>query len=117
MIVNTRLRPPLPSLLEAPLFRKGAKSSTSHADFPRAPSADQRSPDLLLREMDEAGIGLDVVMGRRSPDGLGSVPNTELAKWISRHPTRFVAWAGIDVTQPIEQILTEITQFIARRSR
>jgi len=114
MIVDMRLRPPLASLLETPLFRTGTQSSTSHPDFPRAPSADLRSPDLLLREMDEAGIGLGVVMGRQSPGGLGSVPNTELAEWISRYPTRFVAWAGIDVTQPIEQILTEFTQFIAR---
>ncbi|MPZ46827.1 MAG: amidohydrolase family protein [Betaproteobacteria bacterium] len=115
MIVDMRLRPPLPSLLDTPLFKPGAKSSTSHADYPRAPSADARSPDLLLREMDAAGIELGVVMGRQSSGGLGSVPNTELADWISRYPDRFVAWAGIDVTQPMEQILAEVAESTGRR--
>jgi predicted TIM-barrel fold metal-dependent hydrolase len=114
MIVDMRLRPPLASLLETPLFKSGSQSSTSHPDFPKAPSAQAQSPELLLREMDQAGIGLGVVMGRQSPGGLGSVPNGELEEWISRYPDRFVAWVGIDSTQPIEQILAELKHFIAR---
>lgn len=113
-IVDMRLRPPLASLLETPLFRLGGKSMTDHADFRTPPSAEQRSPALLLAEMDDAGIEVGVIMGRQSPGGLGSVPNDEIAQWIAQYPGRFVGWVGIDVTRTIEEILAEVTRFIAQ---
>lgn len=114
MIVDMRLRPPLAGWLRTPLFQPGGKSSTAHADFPRAPSVDGGSPELLLREMDEAGVGLGVVMGRQSPGGLGSVDNEEQAAWLDLYPSRFVAWVGIDVTQPMDQVLAEVSRYVAR---
>ncbi len=113
MIVDMRLRPPLAGWLDTALFRSGARSATWHADFPRPPSADQRSPELLIREMDEAGVELGVVMGRQSPGKLGSVPNREVAEWLARYPDRFVAWAGIDVTQPMDAMLAETRRCMA----
>lgn len=106
-IVDMRLRPPLASLLETALFSPGSRSATWHPDYPRPRSADLGSADLLIREMDDAGVALGVVMGRKSPGPLGSIPNEEIAQWLERHPGRFVAWAGIDVTEPPERMVAE----------
>ena len=64
MIVDMRLRPPLRSWVDTPLFRPGATSSTWHPDYPRPASADSLAAGDLIAEMDEAGIGLGVIMGR-----------------------------------------------------
>jgi predicted TIM-barrel fold metal-dependent hydrolase len=111
MIVDMRLRPPLPGWRDTPLFQPGGRSATWHPDFPRPPSVDSRSPELLLAEMDEAGIALGVVMGRQSPGRLGSAPNTELVEWLASHPSRFVAWTGLDVTRPMDEVLAEMRRF------
>lgn len=113
MIVDMRLRPPLAGLLATPLFKPGGKSMTYHSQFPTPPSAARQSPELLLSEMNEAGIDLGVIMGRQSTGGLGSVPNAELAQWIALYPGRFVGWVGIDATKPMQEILAEVAQFIA----
>ena len=78
MIVDMRLRPPLAGWIDTALFRPGARSATWRPDFPRPPSADQRSPELLIREMDDAGVELGVVIGRQSHGKLGSV---RMARW------------------------------------
>jgi predicted TIM-barrel fold metal-dependent hydrolase len=62
-----------------------------------APSAETRSMELLLREMDEAGVGLGVVQARVS-DYFGSVSNDDVAAIVRDHPTRFVGVAAIDPT-------------------
>ena len=115
MTVDMRLRPPLPSLLATPLFKAGGKSMTDHPDFSTPPSAVERSPELLLNEMDQAGIEIGVIMGRQSPGGLGSVPNGEIAQWIAQYPGRFVGWVGVDVTRPMEEILAEVAKFMSLR--
>src|SRR5690606_23433686 len=68
-----------------------------------------------LREMDYAGVELGVIMGRQSLGGLGSIPNQELADFVRVYPKRFVAWAGIDVAQPVESWLSEIDEFVGRQ--
>lgn len=52
--------------------------------------------ELLLREMDDAGIGVGVITGRID-SVFGSVPNADLERIVARHPGRFVAFAGVDV--------------------
>lgn len=108
MYIDMRLRPPLASWLRTPLFTAGGKSATSHPAFPRAPSVEEQSADLLIQEMDEAGIDIGVVMGRQSPGALGSASNAELEAWMARHPGRFIAWTGIDVTVPMDEVLAEV---------
>ncbi|MGE0153529.1 MAG: amidohydrolase family protein [Reyranellaceae bacterium] len=111
-IIDMRLRPPLPSWLKTPLFAPGGKSATWHPDFPRPASADTGAIADLLEEMDAAGVAIGVVMGRQSAGGLGSVPNEEIAGLVRVHPSRFVAWVGIDVGQPTDAILAEIDRFV-----
>jgi uncharacterized protein len=114
MRIDMRLRPPLASWRDTPLFAPRGRSATWHPDFSRPPSVEQRSGTLLVQEMDEAGITLGVVMGRQSSGALGSASNTELADWMASHPGRFVAWAGIDVLAPMEEILAEVARCKAK---
>lgn len=67
---------------------------------------------MLLKEMDEVGIELGVIMGRQSAEPSGSIPNDELADCINKYPNRFVAWAGIDLSTPIDWCLQEIRRCI-----
>lgn len=58
MIIDMRLRPPIPSIVKSVLYQ-GA-GTTDHPDYPRLPSTRERSLPLLIKEMDEAGISTGV---------------------------------------------------------
>lgn len=107
MIVDMRLRPPLASWVSRPQFRP-AKHYPTRVGFARPPSAEQGSTELLLKEMDEAGIEWGVIMGRQSAEPSGSIPNDEIADCVKKYPDRFVAWAGIDVSRDTDWCLDEI---------
>ena len=59
------------------------------------PSVRQRSPEMMLREMDEAGVQMGVVPGRISPI-LGTIEADDIAAIVSEYPDRLVGFAGID---------------------
>lgn len=107
MIIDMRLRPPLPSWLKTAQFTEGTHYYPSRYGFPRPASVLQRSMDLLLGEMTEAGITWGVIMGRQSAPPHGAVPNDEIADAINAHPDRFVGFAGIDL-RDIEAGVREI---------
>ena len=91
MIVDMRLRPPLKSWVDKPQFSRGAKAGyyPSRIGFPRPPSAEQQSIELLIQEMDTAGVQWGVIMGRQSAAPLGVIPNDEIAELIAQHPRPF----------------------------
>ena len=107
MIIDMRLRPPLPTWKATPQFNEGAGYYPTRLGFPRPPSVRSQSIPDLLKEMDEAGITWGVVMGRQSGPPLGSIPNDEIASVIQDHPGRFVGFAGIDL-RDIAAGVTEI---------
>lgn len=99
-IVDMRLRPPLASWVSKPQFGEDTGYYPTRLGFPRPRSAMERSMDLLLAEMDEAGIRYGVVMGRQSAPPLGRIPNEEIADLLAVHPDRFIGVAGVDVGNP-----------------
>lgn len=113
MIVDMRLRPPLPTWVSKPQFNEAATYYPTRVGFPRPPSVATRSMDLLMKEMDEAGIDWGVVMGRQAAEPFGSIPNDEIAAALNEHPKRFVGFAGIDVSQQPDQSISEIRRCIA----
>jgi predicted TIM-barrel fold metal-dependent hydrolase len=64
--------------------------------------------ELLLQEMDQAGIRCGAIIGRQSGEPVGVIPNDEIADTIARYPGRFVGFAGIDTSQAAEIALAEI---------
>ena len=53
--------------------------------------------DLLLEEMEAAGVDAGVVVGRLA-GVLGSVPNEDVRQIVAAHPGRFIGAASIDPT-------------------
>lgn len=111
-IVDMRLRPPTKSWISKPQYREGTPDHPTRIGFPRAPSAEKRSMELLLREMDQAGIKWGVAMGRQSAEPFGRIPNDEIAEFLKKYPDRFVSFVGVDISQSQETCIGEIKRFI-----
>lgn len=113
MIVDMRLRPPTKSWIEKPQYKKGVPFYPSRVGFPRPPSAEQRSMDLMFEEMDKAGITWGVAMGRHSAEPLGIIPNDEIREVVAAHSDRFISFAGIDVRKSPDEMLAEMNRCLA----
>ncbi len=97
-IIDFRIRPPFGSFLQAIMYRDPARTE----DFSRrvgmyqAASVGKQSLELMIAEMDAAGVGLGVVPGRKANPQLGMVANEDIAVLLAKYPGRFVGFAGID---------------------
>jgi len=106
--VDMRLRPPLRTWVSKAQFNFDPDEVYRQSGFHLPPSALERSMDLLLKEMDEAEVEWGVIMGRQSCEPHGVIPNDEIAECVNKYPDRFVAWAGIDLSQPMDWCLAEM---------
>lgn len=98
-IVDFRLRPPALGFLGSKIYANAANRDryTHRLGFAPAPSAQQQSMELLLGEMDRAGITTGVVVGRTTAT-LGSIPNADVAEILRAHPGRFVGIGSADTS-------------------
>jgi predicted TIM-barrel fold metal-dependent hydrolase len=96
-IIDFRLRPPLKGFCDMIMYadpERRDRITRQHGLEPAA-SAQARSMDLLLQEMDAAGVTTGVVMGRYS--GMyGSVSNQDVADIVTAHPGRFIGIGSLD---------------------
>lgn len=115
MIVDMRLRPPTKNWISKPQYKPGMPDAPTRIGFPRARSAEENSMQLLFEEMDQAGIKWGVVMGRQSAEPLGKIPNDEIADLISEYPDRFVSFAAVDISEPMDKCLNEIKRCMKLR--
>lgn len=113
MIIDFRLRPPARGFLNLSLFRDVQRSARMSRCFgmEQAPSTARCSPELLLQEMDAAGISYGVVPGRRAYEFLGGVPNEDICAILEDYPNRFIGVAGIDPSDK-SQAIDEIDRFV-----
>ena len=115
MYVDMRLRPPLPSWITKQQFsNENAEGGYRPAQmgYPRPPSAVARSMDMLLKEMDEAGINWGVIMGRQTTEPNGIIPNDEIFDCVNKYPDRFVGWVGLDLSRGPAWWLEEIRRCV-----
>ena len=96
-IIDFRLRPPLAGFLTMALYTESERRDgiTRIHGFEPAPSVREKSIDLLLQEMDQAGVSMGVVIGRNS-GRYGSLSNDDVAAIVRDYPGRFVGTASID---------------------
>jgi len=113
MYIDMRLRPPLPTWVQKANYAKGIYYPV-RMGFDQPPSAQAQSMELLLEEMDDAEMQYGVVMGRQSAEPLGAIPNDEIADCIEQYPGRFLGWAGIDLSLPMQECLDEARRCIER---
>lgn len=96
-IIDFRLRPPLKGFLDLIMYANAERrdQATRRHGMEPARSAQTQSMELLLKEMDAAGVTLGVVMGRYS--GLyGSVSNQDVADIVQAYPGRFLGVGSVD---------------------
>ena len=99
-VIDFRLRPPVKGFLDMVMYAKSERRDgiTRQHGMEPARSAQAKSMDMLLVEMDEAGVTCGVVMGRFS--GLyGSVSNQDVADIMRSWPGRFVGVGSIDPSE------------------
>ena len=110
MIIDARVRPPYKSfqlvLASAPGARPSVKRSPLISGYERPQSMVQKSLELFIAEMDEAGVDKGILVGRQA--GHRIVSNDDIAELRDRYQDRFpVALAGIngsDVVAAVEEI-------------
>ena len=99
MIIDFRLRPPVGGFLDTLMYSAGERRDgfTRTVGFEPSPAAQKQSMELLLKEMDQAGVSKGVVVGRLAGT-LGSVPNADVQRIVADYPDRFIGAASIDPT-------------------
>lgn len=102
MIIDFRVQPPYRSFLGIHFFRPRPVKEDPIAGNPFGkgrwpiPSFEQQSIELFVKEMDEAGIDVAVIMGQRTGKRGGNAENDDVADLVARYPGRFVGFAGVD---------------------
>ncbi len=99
MIIDARVRPPFKSLKDVlapvPGARPPVKRSPLVSGYERPQSMVQKSVDLFLQEMDEAGVDKGILVGRQA--GHRVVSNDDIAELRDQYPGRFpLSIAGIN---------------------
>lgn len=118
MIIDFRVRPPFGGFTAAAIYnpRPGNPepwvARPLQMNIPYYRSFAERSMEAFITEMDAAGIGLAVVMGRQSPPPYGSVPNEDIVALLEQYPKRFIGFGGINSSDPAAA-MAEVEKCIA----
>ncbi|OGA72435.1 MAG: amidohydrolase [Betaproteobacteria bacterium RIFCSPLOWO2_12_FULL_65_14] len=98
-IIDFRLRPPIKGFLNTRLYARPdlRDRNTRLIGFEPAPSAAQKSMDLLFKEIDAAGINRAVLVGRNTTT-FGAVNNSDVAEIARLYPDRFIAVASVEAS-------------------
>lgn len=96
-VIDFRVRPPFEGFLKTVMYQDPERRNRFTRQLGLEPSraAIEQSVDLMIAEMDAAGVDIGVVVGRNS-GFFGSVDNKTVLDFVRRHPGRFVAVASID---------------------
>jgi predicted TIM-barrel fold metal-dependent hydrolase len=97
-IIDFRVRPPYKGYLDTLMYSDPVRRDRFTRQLGLQPSiaATRKSCELLIQEMDEAGVDIGVVVGRNS-GFLGSVSNETVKEFVAAFPMRFVGVASIGI--------------------
>lgn len=112
-IIDFRLRPPLKGFLDLIMYAEAERRDrlTRQHGMEPAPSAQAKSMDMLLKEMDDAGVTTGVVMGRYS-SLYGTVSNQDVADIVNAYPGRFIGVGSVDPSNR-RRAVTQIDEALA----
>lgn len=96
-VIDFRVRPPYKEFQGTAMYAQADRRDriTRSLGFEPSRAAVQKSVELMLAEMDAAGVDFGVVVGRNS-GSLGSVANSVVQEFCEAHPDRFIPIASID---------------------
>ena len=111
-VVDFRVRPPFKGFAGMDLYYDRSSidpvtGSVFDMNVDECPSRAERSIELFMKEMDQAGIDVGVVMGRAAADARpgrpshllsGTIPNDDVSELVATYPGRFVGFGGINGT-------------------
>ena len=97
MIIDFRMRPPARGFLNIGVYDNVARTAklTECFSLKQAPSVTQKSPELMLQEMDEAGVTMGIAPGRNGHFRY-NVTNDEVVEMVRHFGGRFAGIAGIN---------------------
>lgn len=103
MIIDFRIRPPYLGFMNLGIIKAWMNVPTDPRQmrptgFERraVASVEKADTELMVKEMDSAGINLGVIMGRETMNPVyGGVPNEDIYDLCKRYPGRFAGFAGI----------------------
>ncbi|WP_308770764.1 amidohydrolase family protein [uncultured Bilophila sp.] len=97
MIIDFRLRPPFGDYVNLGMYKNKARCASYAANIGAglAPSIEQESMELTLKEMDENGIDIGLATGRAAHFA-GGMDNDVVIDLVTRYPRRFLGMAGLD---------------------
>lgn len=94
--IDFRLRPPFGTFFHSFLYDiPSLEASAKKLEFEVSPAIKEKSMDLLIQEMEEAGVEKAVVPIRRTTKG----DNGDIAKLQALYPDRFIGFAWVDPLQ------------------
>ncbi len=95
-VIDFRVRPPFKGFLDTIMYTEPERRDRFTRQLGLEPSraATEKSAELLLAEMDAAGIAAGVVVGRNA-GFLGSVSNATVKEFVDAYPGRFLGVASI----------------------
>lgn len=98
-IVDFRLRPPALGFLRSKIYAapENRDGYTRKLGWPSVRSAQAQSMEMLLAEMDAAGISTGVAVGRTTAT-LGSIANADVAAIAAQYPGRFIGVGSADTS-------------------
>lgn len=105
-IIDFRVRP-LYKHYEEGFDAQSINQSLEAFGFEPTESIRQRNLELLVEELDEAGIGKAVIPGR----GIYETTNEELFEIAERYPDKFIIFPFLDVAD-VEQSLADIDKYV-----
>lgn len=109
-ILDTRIRPPYKSIKKQAFFDPAhTKPFMATYDMQMAPSAESKSMELLLAEMEEAGISKAFLPFNNRGVGMNNDDFSELNK---EYPNLFVGFAGLDPLAGINKCLEDIDKYV-----
>ena len=109
MIIDFRIRPPFKSFMNLEIiqgWRQGLdpdprKMKPTGFERRFVPSVAEGSIDLMVKEMDAAGITYGVIMGRQTSNPVyGDADNADVYELTRLYPGRFFGFGGIAPTSP-----------------
>ena len=105
MIIDFRMRPPARGFLNIGVYDNVERTAKLTASFSmkQAPSVTKKSPELMLQEMDEAGVTMGVIPGRNG-HFKGTISNDDIIKLLDDFPGRFVGIAGLNASKKTESL-------------
>jgi len=102
VVIDFRIQPPYKSFLGIHFYRPRprvqdpVKGNAFDMSRKPTPSFDLKTMASFVREMDEAGVEVAVIMGQQAAPRWGSVVNDDIAEIVREYPGRFLGFGGVD---------------------